>query len=337
MSDFSSSAIATLAPEADVSGGRELQPALDAVFPLLLAIADDDRAAPAISVTRELARIHGAIPTVLRALGNDREADVMLQSFAGYVVEGALSPEYRDETRNQLQRIVADAAGDVRWQFSVADESPVDAIVEHARQLSAGLIVMGLRRHGVMHRAIAGDLLRSVVRLAGVPVLAVEPDLVALPRRVVVGVDFGDASIRAAGIARHILAEGGEMHLVHVVTDSMRASNPVATIGGSGVLTHALRNLAVSSEDLQPDASMTIVLHVIEGEPEAAIDGFAERVRADLLAVGSDQHPLIDRLVSKSVSMGLARAARRSMLVVPAESCGAARNRPTTPVRFTQM
>src|SRR6185312_4090838 len=60
---------------------RGLWPALDAVFPLLLAITDDDRAASAIGVTRELARAHGAIPTVLRALGSDHDVEVPIQPF----------------------------------------------------------------------------------------------------------------------------------------------------------------------------------------------------------------------------------------------------------------
>lgn len=299
---------------------RGLWPALDAVFPLLLAITDDDRAASAIGVTRELARAHGAIPTVLRALGSDHDVEVPIQPFAGYVAEGALSPEYRNETRELLQQQVFDVAGDVRWQFEVADESPLDAIVNHARQSAAGLIVIGLRRHGVVHRVVVGDLLRSVVRSAGVPVLAVRPDLDALPRRVVVAVDFGEASVRAASIARHILADDGEMHLVHVVPALTHLDHSTVGLTGAGTFTRALRDLTSMIEDLRPGPGMTICSHVIEGEREAAIDGFAERVRADLLAVGSDEHPLLDRLVNRSVSMGLARTGRWSMLVVPAGS-----------------
>ncbi len=320
MSSSAFSAAATPAEEFHGITRRGLHPALDAVFPLLLAITDDERAAPAIGMTRELARTHGAIPTVLRALGRDHETEVLIQPFAGYVAEGALSPEYRDESRDMLQRQVTAVAGDVRWQFEVADEPPVEAIVNHARQLRAGLIVIGLRRHGVMHRVVVGDLLRSVVRLAGVPVLAVRPDLVALPRRVVVAIDFGEASVRAASMARHILADDGEMHLVHVVTNPTHQDYSPTGMPGTGTFSRAMRDLTSMIDDLRPGPGMTIESHVIEGEREGAIDGFAERVRADLLAVGSDEHPLLDRLVNRSVSMGLARTAHRSMLVVPAKS-----------------
>ena len=299
---------------------RGLRPALDAAFPLLLAITYDEGAAPAISVTRALARTHGAIPTVLRALGNDHEPEVLLEPIAGYVAAGPPSPVYRDKARELLQRQVSDVAGEVLWQFEIADESPLEAILNHARQSRAGLIVIGLRQHGMMHRVVAGDLLRSVVRATGVPVLAVRPELVALPKRVVVAVDFGEASVHAASMARHILADDGEMHIVHVVTDSMHRDSSPANLTGVGTSTRAMRDMASMIDDLRPGPGMTITSHVLEGEREAAIDGFAERVRADLLAVGSDEHPLFDRLVNRSVSMGLARTAHRSMLVVPARS-----------------
>jgi nucleotide-binding universal stress UspA family protein len=328
MSSLTFSATATIAQELHGVPHRHvgspldpaLVPALDAVFPLLLAVTDDDCAAPAIRVRRELARTHGAIPTVLRAFGRDHAAEVPIQPFAGYIPEDALSPEYRDEARERLQRQVVDVAGDVRWQLEIADESPVEAIVDRAWQLRAGLIVIGLKRHGVMHRVVVGDLLRSVVRLAGVPVLAVGPDLVAPPRCVVAAVDFGEASLRAASLARHILADDGEMHLVHVITDSVRRDTSTPGMSGAGPFTRALRDLASLADELRAGPLMTITSHVIEGEKEAAIDGLAERVRADLLAVGSDEHPLLDRLVNRSVSMGLARTAHRSMLVVPART-----------------
>ena len=299
---------------------RGLPPALDGVFPLLLAITCDAHAAPAISVTRALARTHGAIPTVLRALGSDHETEILIPPFAGYVAEGALSPEYRDESRKLLQQQVTDVAGAVRWRFEIADESPVRAIVNQAQLLRVGLIVIGLRQRGMVHRVLTGNLLRSVVRQAGVPVLAVRADLVDLPRRVVVAVDFGEASIHAASLARHILADDGELHLVHVVPDTERQDSSSARMTAGGIASRATSALASMIDDLRPGPRMTITSHVIEGEREAAIDGFAERVRADLLAVGSDEHPLFDRLVHRSVSMGLATRAHRSMLVVPARS-----------------
>lgn len=76
----------------------------------------------------------------------------------------------------------------------------------------------------MVHRAVSGDLLRSVVRAARRPVLAVRPELTGLPRKIVVAVDFGEASIDAARMARQLLADDGEIRLLHVATDQRDAS-----------------------------------------------------------------------------------------------------------------
>lgn len=296
---------------------RILPPALDTVFPLLLAIADDELAAAAIRVTLALAHTKGAVPTVMRALGEGREAEAVVSPFVGAVMEECLSPEYRNECRDSLQKQVDSVAGRVRWRYEIADQSPTDAVIEQARQLRAGLIVMGLRHHGVLQRALSRDMLREVVMATRVPVLAVRPELGGLPKRVVVAVDFGVASIRAARLARHLLADDGTMYLVHVATgasDSVsRRINPL-----SG---HSNQNMRAELdsliEDLSPLPGMMMTSIVIDSDVQLSIEGYAQRVDADLLAVGSDQHSFIDRLLSGSVSMGLAHTARWSTLVVP--------------------
>lgn len=307
---------ATAAPTGGIVR-RGLRPALDPVFPLLLALADDELATAAVRVTLALARKRGAVPTVIRALGEDRENEVVVAPFVGAITEASLSPDYRNECRDSLQKRVASIAGNVRWRFEVADQSPAKGVVELARQLCPGLIVMGLRHHGMLHRAVSGDMLRAVIRAARLPVLAVRPDLLGLPKRVVVAIDFGEASIRAASMARHLLADDGEMHLVHVATDHADAASqrisPLRKRGTEGVREELDRLI----EDLSPSAGMTMIPIVAEGDVRLSIEGCAQRVRADLVAVGSDHHSPLERLLSGSVSMGIAHTASWSMLVVP--------------------
>ena len=86
-------------------------------------------------------------------------------------------------------------------------------------------------------------------------------------------IDFSEGSIHAVKLARHLLADGGEMYLLYVAADI-----------------------------------------------QLSIEGCAQRVGADLLAVGSDYHSPLSRLFAGSVSMGLAHSARWSTLVVPSRS-----------------
>lgn len=296
---------------------RALPPALDSVFPLLLAVADDELAAAAIRATSVLARSRGAVPTVVQALGVDYGAEDAIAPFVGTIVEASLTPEYRNECRYALQKHVSAVVGNVQWRFEVDGRPPAEGIAEVARQLRPDLIVMGLRHHSVLRRVVSRELLRSVVRATRIPVLAVRPEFSGLPRRIVVAVDFGEASIRAARMARHLLADDGELHIVHVATDRADASS-ARTSPFRGRATDRVREeLDRLIEDLSPSPGMTMTPVALEGDVVLSIEGCAERVRADLVAVGSDHHSPLDRLLSGSVSMAIARTARWSMLVAP--------------------
>lgn len=296
---------------------RALPPALDSVFPLLLALADDELAGAAIRATSVLARSRGAVPTVIQTLGVDREAEDAIAPFVGTIVEASLTPEYRNECRYSLQKRVSAVVGNVQWRFEVDGRPPAEGIAELARQLEPGLIVMGLRHHSLLRRVVSRELLRAVVRATRTPVLAVRPEFSGLPRRVVVAVDFGEASIRAARMARHLLADDGELHIVHVASDRSEASSARVSPFRGRARNWAREELDRLIEDLSPSPGMTVTPMALEGDVVLSIQGCAERVEAELVAVGSDHHSPLERLLSGSVSMAIAHTARWSMLVAP--------------------
>lgn len=284
------------------SASRPLRPALDPVFPLLLALADDETAVAAIRMALALSDYRGALPTVVRALGELHGAEVAVSSPGGVALEGHFTPAYTRECRNDVKALVTSVAGYVEWPLDITDRSPIDAIVARAGELRAGLIVMGLRHHGVLRRAISRDLLGEVVRVTRVPVLAVRSDISALPKRVIVAIDFGKASIRAAALARGLIADDGAIYLVHVSRDN--------SDGLRAKLDALIDDLA-----LAPDMTASSIL--LHGDVQSSIEGLAHAMRADLLAVGCDEHSLFDRLTTASLSMKLAHTARWSTLVVP--------------------
>jgi nucleotide-binding universal stress UspA family protein len=283
---------------------HDAMPALGPVFPLLLALASDEPATAAIRMTLELSREKGAMPTVVRALGDIRDAEVMMSSLAGTIVEEYLGPDYKNECRDAVAKQVKAVAGDVDWPLDITDQSPIEAIVERARQLRPGLIVMGLRRHGVLQRAISRDLLGEVVRVTRVPVLAIRPGFSTLPKRIVVAIDFREASIHAARLARRLISDEGAIYLVHVSQKN------------SAMLRARLEALI---DELSPAPGITMTSILLHGDVHSSIEGLGQAVDADLLAVGSDDHSLLDRLTTGSISMRLAHTARWSTLVVPSQ------------------
>jgi len=307
------------------SASANAHPALDPVFPLLAAVADDDRAAAVIRTAATLARRRGAMPTVLRARGAEPDVGVTIPPSMSVVTEDLRSPDYSDESRASLRRLVADVAGEVQWRVETVQMPPLDAIVEQSRQMSAELIVMGLRRRGVLNEALSRDLLHAVVRSTQLPVLAVTPRLCELPRRIVVGIDFGEASIRAAAIARHLLAPDGEMHLIHVspaYSDSTDQWLGIIHSRGTSWLRQELNYLI---ENLCPTSGMRFTPVVVDGDVTLSIDGCARRVNADLVAVGSDPRSQVGQVTGSvsgvsSVSIEIAHKARWSMLIVPARN-----------------
>ena len=302
-SDFSST-------RSDSMSGGPFPPRNDRVvheasnhFPLLLALADDETAAAAIRLTASLARSKGAVPTVLRALGDVRPAHATLAPFAGSVPEESLDSNDVDRCRNALRAHITEVAGPVEWSLEVNDRAPIDAIIEKVQSLRAGLIVMGLRSHGVLRRVISRDLLAEVLRAARVPVLAVRPDFTSLPKRVVVAIDFGAASIRAAHVAHDLLAENGSMALVHVAPRNSPESRA---------------RLECLADALAPASGTTITSALLHGDIQSSIERFAQATNADLLAMGSGNHGLLDRVANGHIAMQLAHTARWSTLIVPA-------------------
>ena len=297
--EIDASAVAGAVP---ATGHFAPTPALDSVFPLLLALADDETTAASIRIALALANQKGAVPTIVRALGDLRAAEIAISPFGGVALEECFSPEYMRLCREAVEERVRSVAGTVEWPLNVTDQSPIDAIVARASAMRAGLIVMGLRHHGVLRRAISRDLLGEVLRVARVPVLAVRAGLSALPKRVVVAIDFGAASIRAAHLARRLMDSEGAMYFVHV---SRAHSDDLRT------------RLDALIDDLAPAPGVTVSSILLHGDVQSSVEGLGHAVDADLLAVGKEEHSLLDRVATGSMSMKLAHRARWSTLVVP--------------------
>ncbi len=95
-----------------------------------------------------------------------------------------------EATRRTLARRWPDA------RVVVVDRPPVEAILEHARAVGAGTIVVGRRGHGGVERLLLGSVSRGLVRRATCPVLVAK----GRPRRVrrfLLGLDGSRGARRA--------------------------------------------------------------------------------------------------------------------------------------------
>lgn len=222
---------------------------------------------------------------------------------------------------NSLRRAVQDkirALGADVLEDAVRVEigPPARTIVWAAHRAGASLIVMGIGGHGAMDRLAGREVALQVARLAHVPVLAVPRYVSALPRRVLVGLDFSSFGQETLRALPAVLAPDAEVHLAHAI--SPRASDSegwlqLYTAHGPRVR-QAIEQAAM---ELELAHGIRAVVHVVEGDPARSLLDLAEELDVELIATGSHGHGFWSRLVLGSVSSRVLRGARCAVLVVP--------------------
>jgi nucleotide-binding universal stress UspA family protein len=292
---------------------------LQAGLGLLLAVADDDFAPAAIEVVRALQERRSAKPSVLYVIEIGAavpEATVVAMTLEEQLRDPLMRAKQETEMKGVLHLVEGPQAA---WPFSMQVGSVAANVVESAKRQSAELIVMGLNRHAAIGRAVGNDTVREVMTLGGLPVLAVRPQLYDLPKVVVAAIDFSHASVRAAHLARRLMDERGRMHLVFVEagmlddrTESLEGSYLIRTKGVEAAFAQLVA-------ELEPSGGVTIDTVTLKGNPAAEITRFCERIKPDLVAIGSQRHRLLERLLLGSVARSITGDGRWSMLVTPPE------------------
>lgn len=232
---------------------------------------------------------------------------------ANVVVSAEIQERLAREVRNQL---AAASSGAGVWSHETAIGSPATEIVRSAEKRGSDLIVLGLRPHAFLDRMFRDETALSVMRHAGVPVLAVTPLLRELPRRIAVAIDFSRASIAAARTAVNLLDEQGSLLLVYVEPPAEPSTEEVegfGTIYAQGVAAAFTR----LRQDLTTRADVAIETVVLHGNVVPELLSFADRADVDVIAVGSQRHSIARRAFVGGVTTALTRSAKKSLLVIP--------------------
>jgi nucleotide-binding universal stress UspA family protein len=214
-------------------------------------------------------------------------------------------------------RLTDVAPGAASWPVRLAVGNPVPVIVDEAHARGVGLVIMGLRQHPRVDRVMRDETTLQVIHAAEVPVLGVTAWLHHVPRRVVVGVDFGGGSSRAAALACRFVAGGGTLTLAYV--DTPRPSG--ASEGGEGAA--IIHELGIEgafgrlgdSLPLLPGARVETA--TLSGSPADALLEYVDHVSADLIVMGRHRQAPIRRAWPGRVTTAIVRDGRCSVLVVP--------------------
>lgn len=251
-----------------------------------------------------------------------RGAKVEVVTVAELPMEYRTGYPYPLPRREEIQRRTHDHLERVRLQLRrvgfrhvpkihLGIEAPVRWIAKHAG--NTDLVVLGKSTRNPLERLLSDDVPANVARLSPVPVLAV-PKPTEIPFiRALAGIDFADASLRAAHRAASLLAPGGTLHLVHV-RGAAAADDGDGPDPGARAARERLSELAA---ELTAAHAIETTAEVRLGPIEPSLLRAAEEVDAQMIALGSHGHGFVDRLLLGSTTMKLLRAAPCAVLVEP--------------------
>lgn len=282
--------------------------------PILLATDGGTESRAASRLTSALARERGARPIALRAL------EYILSPRPHIIVDTPNDLSEYDaldvaehQLRAQLVRDVDDAA---TWEMHVVAGRPARSIADEAVAAEAALIVMGLHRQRALDHPLRNETALHVASEGGIPVLATTGALSGLPHRVVTGIDCGRAGTRAARAAVAVLADHGTLVLAFVQSSEhapgeLSEGDRTARRDGIAEVFDGLR------QELEGPQRLQVETVVLEGPTASALGALADRAHADLIAVGSQRHDMVQRFFLGSVPTALMREGNHSVLIVP--------------------
>lgn len=214
--------------------------------------------------------------------------------------------------RSQLRR-----HGVPTWHTCVRFGPTGWSILESAHQFGSRLIVIGLGKHGKLGRFFGAETANRVARHSDIPMLAVHARARELPRVVVAGVDFGPSSDRAIREAVELLEQDGQLHLVHVMSSTNYT--PMDDVAWRLSYAQAVeKSFAALLDRLHP--AVTVKTKLVTGDVVEGLTEYAKAVGADLIALGSHNQGVVERLLLGSTPAELLRIAPCSVLIAPPPS-----------------
>lgn len=288
--------------------------------PILVVGTDDESVVGALRIAELLARrerVNAHVLGVVQPVGFPVWAVVDVDPEA---LEEARRGQFLAALRLRVHQTVGRSA---LFSVGVATGSHAPTIAAAARDRRPELVIVGFPggEKGAPHRAEREDAVMQIARAVDVPVLAVPPECVRLPRRAIVAVDFGATSRRAAAAAMSLLGRDATLTLAHVERRDELLIGSGAVPGNREWLEAYERGVArlftELSEELVQTGAARVETMLLHGEPASAVLELARERECDLIATGTQGTSVLARHFTGSVSAALLRGARCAVLIAP--------------------
>lgn len=227
---------------------------------------------------------------------------------------------YQDQLREMsvdgLEGLQADVKRHgVHCTVEAVDQSPLSAISEVAKRVSADLIVMGTRGAKGIEHLFLGSVAERTVRAAPCPVLTVGRDCTPDDdfSTIVVAMDFSEPARRALDLAKEFALKAGPAKLVlvhaHYIPPDVEALfNEQGTPLPRPSLEPVAERLEPMVIELQ-DAGIASEFVLEPGVPERLIVDVARKHNADLIAIGTHGRGGLSHFLLGSVAERVVREA----------------------------
>jgi nucleotide-binding universal stress UspA family protein len=259
------------------------------------------------------------------ALSKKRAVDVKVITVVDNVPVpfGAVDAEIVLDLEEDLKRGTLAAAthqvtlgGDVNWPVNLETGNPGERISGFADKFDAAMIVLGLGGHGVAARLFGSETALRLVRISRTPVLAIAPEFRTEPRRILIAMDFSEASIEAARLALDFADKTATVVLAHCVPWNRNEYVPEKWFRSHEVAIAA--ELTRVARWLDADKKFRISHRILYGRVAPTLLSYAEELGADLIVAGTHSRSLLARVLAGQTVAKLIRGARCSVLVLPA-------------------
>lgn len=201
----------------------------------------------------------------------------------------------KQDAEDTLKKALAEAKGIKKTQTSLTVKEGGETftqIIDHAKKVKAGLIVMGIHGKVKLLDMFVGTTIERVIRKGITPVLMVRDKPNNDYGKVLVGADFSDGSTQAFHIALE-LATKGEFHLLHSYMYmgghmARYMEDVLADLANDKMEKFVEKNKALLKK--HKIAPQNLHFGTVKGEPYACLLGAAAKIKPDLIAIGTHSH-----------------------------------------------
>jgi len=287
--------------------------------PSILAATDlSEHSSAAVARAGQLAAAHGWPLHLAYAINTGLLEG--LQALLGLSPQ-EVDQQHVDTVRQQLAALLPPASDgtDPAANCAVLQGKPADVLARHARDLAAGLLVIGAHGQGFLHELRLLSTAIRLIRRSPSPILVVKRPVADAYRRMLVATDFFPPSVAALRLARELVPDAGIV-LLHAVETPFEGKMEHANVASE--LIERYRQDAereglcklheLTSREGLPADTQLLTRH---GDIARLIIEQAAATDCDLIVVGKHGLGPIEDFLLGSTTFNLLRETERDVLV----------------------